>query len=156
MPLYIPSPIRILGSSGVAVSCPVDTTEDTLATITVPAGAMGLNGLIRLKAWYSFTNSANNKTMRIRYTAIGGTVVGSFTATTTPSLPIWVEIQNANSASVQVAASFANNGSGTGIVAPQALAVDTTAATTIVITGQKALNSETLTLSQYLVELILP
>lgn len=147
---------QILGASAVAVSGAADTNENTLATITIPAGAMGLNGLLRLKCWWTFTNSVNNKTLRARFSAIGGTVVSSFTGTTTASLPLTAEIQNRNSASVQLAAGWAHNGSGVGITSPQALAVDTTVATTLVLTGQKASAGETLTLEQYLVELILP
>jgi hypothetical protein len=69
--------IIILGASAVAVSGAADTNENILATITIPAGAMGLNGILRVYADYTVTNNANAKTLRVRLSGIGGTVLDS-------------------------------------------------------------------------------
>lgn len=152
---YVP---RILAASAVAVSCPADTTEDILATITVPAGAMGLNGILRVTANWSFTNSVNNKSMRVRFGGIGGTQYYSVTTTTTQNIGSLTIIQNRGAANSQVGwQGGTNTQTFSGFAAaPTTSAVDTAAATTIVLTGQKATAGETLTLESYLVELILP
>ncbi len=152
MPLYIPSPIRILGGSAVAVSGAADTNENTLATITVPAGVMGLNGIIRLQATITCTNSGNNKTHRVKF---GGTQLTSSSVTTTTYYMIDLTIQNRNSASSQFARFNRFDGGSQSQGQPTAT-IDTSAATTLIITGQKASAGETITLESYLAELIIP
>lgn len=152
---YLP---RILGASGVAVSGPADTSENILATITVPAGAMGLNGRLRWEAHWTFTNSANSKTCRVRFGGIGGSAYTSVAFTTTANFRDFKGLANrgASNSQISVADVFgpgSSFGGGTGTVVTSA--IDTSAATTLVITGQKASAGETITLESYLVELIL-
>lgn len=147
----------VLANSAVAASCPADTTEDTLATVNLLPGIMGLNGLLRVKTWWTVTNSVNNKTMRVRFSGGAGTIAASYVVTTAPSLVMVTEIQNANSATAnQLMANFGLSSAGIGINNPQRPSIDTTAATSVVITGQKASAGETITLESYIVELILP
>jgi len=73
---------RLLLASGVAVACPADTTEDILATIPLPGEIMGPNGIIFLESFWSYTNSANNKTLRARLGGAAGTQFLNFVATT--------------------------------------------------------------------------
>lgn len=148
---------RILAASAVPVSGAGDTNENALATITVPAGAMGLNGRLRISTWWTVTGSGNNKTMRHRFSAIGGTAYGAFVQTTNTNFKWITEIANRGAANSQ----FGDDGNGGGGWTPSTSAfvtssVDTSAATTLVITGQKASAGETLTLESYLVELIIP
>lgn len=148
---------RILGASAVAVSGAADTNENILATITIPAGAMGLNGILRVEALWTVTNSANNKTLRIRYSGASGTQYIGNVVTTVATARALVSIANRGVTNSQVAMANSFNtmwGSTTNAVTTSA--VDTTVATTIVITGQKASAAETITLEQYVVELILP
>lgn len=149
------SPI-ILGVSGVASSAGANTTENVLATVTIPAGMMGPNGLLRIYSLWSYTNSANNKTLRIRLGGAGGTQALAITQTTSTHMSDIRFIQNANAQNVQV---FHDRGSipvggGTASGTNVSAAIDTSAATTLVFTGQKASSGETLTLSSYLVELL--
>lgn len=150
----------VLAKSGAAVSCPADTSEDVLATITVPANKLGANGVLRIRALFTITNSANNKTCRIRLGGIGGTVMATSTAITTWDTVMFdVLIVNQNAANsqrssglVQVGAAASN-----GLVSAATnatAAIDTTSSTTVVITGQKASSGETITLQHYLCELI--
>lgn len=147
---------RILGQ-GNAIVVPVDTTEDVLATITVQANAMGANGAISIFNSWSYTNSANAKTMRIRFSGAGGTQVLAFGATTTTMYSDIHVIANQNATNVQA---FHDRGSASGLSTTtgtnNAASIDTTAATTIVISGQKALNSETMTLLTYIATLTRP
>jgi len=151
-------PIRILGASAATGASVTGTvTETALATITVPAGAMGLNGIIRVTPLFSYTNSANNKTLRVRLGGIGGPAFLSNAATTTLLAQPIVLIRNRGVANSQVgftAATFSSVGITTGALATGS--VDTSAATTVVISGQLANTGETITLESYLVELIVP
>lgn len=151
------SQIRVLGASAIAASNAADTAELALATITVPAGIMGLNGILRISTEWSYTSSANNKLLKVRFSGISGTAFNSAVATTQTGGHAVTMIANRNSAASQVGSSalFTNN---SGIIATATTTdtVNTAAATTISITGQKASAGETLTLESYLVELILP
>ena len=61
-----------LGTSAVQVATGAVTTEEVLATITIPAGIMGLNGRLRFSADGALTSSGNTKTIRVRFGGIGG------------------------------------------------------------------------------------
>lgn len=149
----------ILGCSGSAVALTGTASETILATIPIAAGALGLNGAVRVTAYFSMTNNANNKTPRIRFGASGaGTSGASIQGPTLASIAGYRtqgEIHNRASVSSQVY-SPAGLGSGgwsssTG-VNPATAAIDTGAATEIAITGQLANTGDTLTLEYYLVE----
>lgn len=147
--------IQVLCKSAVAVSAPVDTTEDTLATCTVPANAMGANGVLRIRTRWSATNNVNNKIIRTRFSTVAGTTFGLITTANWGYQQLEVTISNRNATNSQEGAqiSFVNSA----LLASSTTttsAVDTTAATTIVITGQKATAGDTLTLESYLVELM--
>lgn len=146
----------VLARSAVAVSCPVDATEDILAVITVPANAMGPNGALRISAGWSVNNNANNKTLRCRLGGAAGTVVQAAIASTHLSYP-WIGlVQNRNATNSQITSPHAAGGpwntlAGTGFTPS---AVDTTLPWQIVLSGQKAVGADTLTLENYLVELL--
>lgn len=146
---------RILAASAVAVSGPADTNENILATINIPAGAMGLNGILRITTVWSITNSANNKTLRIRLGGIGGTAHFALVTTTSAMHFDTRMIANRNAANSQVSfhsASLPPTSNGAAIAG----SIDTSVAQTLVITGQKASAGETITLESYLVELLRP
>lgn len=145
-----------LCKSAVAIAAPLTTNEEIVAICTVPAGAMSNNAILRISAAYSYTNSANSKTFRVRYSGIAGTTFFSAAATTTAFFSLQGTIQNRGATNSQAswwiggaAGSWTSGAAGitTGII-------DTTAVTTVVITCQKALGSEACTLENYFVELI--
>lgn len=142
----------ILGMSAVAVVCPVDANEDILATIAVPAGLLGPNGYLRATTGWSMTNSANNKTLRLK---LGATLIWSSVQTTVASLSQMSVIANRGAANSQVSPTQASLGGSTFGVSTGALstaAIDTAAGTSVVVTGQKVTAGETLTLESYLIE----
>jgi hypothetical protein len=143
-----------LFQSAAAVSCAADTAENVLATITVPAGAMGPNGTIRVWTSWSYTNGANNKVLRVRFGGGAGTSYLGFTATTTAGARFFTEISNRNATNSQFGGIGASGSFGASTNTYSTSAVDTTAATTIVISGTKASAGDTLTLERYLVELL--
>lgn len=144
---------RILAASAVAVPNTGNTNENTLATIAIPAGVMGLNGILRIWTQWDYPSTANNKTMRVK---LGATSFSGVVATTTLVARILTMIHNRGVANSQIggAANFAGIGTvGAGDVNG---AIDTSVAQNLTITGQLALGTETLTLEAYLVELLVP
>lgn len=146
----------VLAVSGAAVSVSASTSEEALATITVPANALGVNGALRISTSWSYTNGADDKTMRVRFSGVSGTIFQSNLATTTATNHAICVIQNANSTSSQKggAGSGLTGGIGVSSGALATASVDTTSETTVVITGQKENSANTLTLERYLVEII--
>lgn len=144
----------VLAQSGVQVSHTGDTNETILATITVPANAMGPNGRVIVTYIGSVTNNGNNKIFRIRFGGIGGTVFDQVTLTTSPSVRVQKEIINRNSAMSQVGMVATIGGFGSSGTAITTGSVDTTDAVDIVITGQLANGTDTIALEAYRVEVV--
>lgn len=147
----------ILARSFVLASHTGDTSETTLATITVPAGAMGANGILRITTQWSHTSSGNNKTLFVRFSGAAGTAYLNNNVTTTASTRDQRLISNRNATNSQVGTNLgavSTGGWGSNANAVVTSAVDTTAATTIVIRCQLASSGETITLEGYLVELL--
>lgn len=143
--------------SAVAVSHTGDTSETTLATVTIPANALGPNGRIRWRAHYGYTNSANNKTPRVRWGGASGTIAMSATLTTTAQITWQGEIANRNNAAVQVYTinpGAATGGWGSSNSATGTDTKDTTGTVDIVFSGQLANAGETITLESYEVEIL--
>jgi hypothetical protein len=141
----------ILQQSAVAVPHTGDTNETILATIAVPANALGKNGRLTIDGYGSVTNSANNKTFRVRWGASGSGLSGAqmslVALTTVATARLKGDIENVNATNAQK--SYANLNAFTSSAPVQTGAIDTTAATEINITGQLALGSETITLEAY-------
>jgi hypothetical protein len=146
----------VLAQSGVAVPLTGVTDETILATITVPANTLGANGSIRITAGFSYTSSTNAKTPRIKFGGASGMLLfGPAITTANAQVVAQVSVHNRNSTSSQV--SGYNTGTATfstNTVAPITGAFDTTQAQTILITGQLAVGTETLTLERYTVEIV--
>lgn len=141
---------RVLGSSGTNVTLTGTAVKTTLATIAVPAGLMGTNGKLRITTFWSYTNSANNKTLNVDF---GGTSFTTATATTSATGSIMTIIHNTNSAAAQSA--FASSASfGLATNSPNTGTVDTTQAQNITIAGTLANTGETIQLRAYTVEFI--
>lgn len=145
-----PSVGIILAQSAVAVSCPADVTVDTLATIAIPAGAMGANGRLRVTMLWTMTNSANTKGLACK---LGATDFLGVTLTAQVAARIQVEIANRNAQNSQMGFAASQSGFGPTTGANLTGAIDTSAAQNLTITGQKGLAGEVLTLEAYLVEL---
>jgi len=146
-----------LGRSAVAVSHTGDTSETLLASVTVPANAMGANGRLVIDTLWSFTGSANSKTPRVRFSGAGGTVYMSHIITSGTAVTAHYEttISNRGATNSQVGGGVSQfGGVGTSTAALVTSSVDTTAATTVYITGQLASAGETITLEAYEVRLL--
>jgi|SRR5215203_3192018 len=144
---------EIIGRSAVAVTHTGNLNETTLATVTIPGGAMGKNGLVRITAMWTFINSANNKVTRIRF---GGQSLSGLTHTTTSLYREMKDIANRNAENSQIGtpAAIGGGGFGTSTAAKVETTVDTSAAVNITFTATLTLDTESITLESYLVELI--
>jgi hypothetical protein len=139
----------VLCQSGEAVSHTGSTTETALATCTIPAGAMGTSGCLDINAYFTYTNSGNTKTVRARFSGAAGSIYGTAGATTNAGTRfVGLTICNRNAADSQVG----TNGATFAWPAITS-AVDTTAVTTVVLTGALANAGDTVSLESYSVKL---
>lgn len=154
MHIYVPAPRIIpLAMSAVQSAHTGNTNETTLATITVPAGAMGLNGRLRITVLWSATNNANGKTSRIKF---GGTTFIANALASSASSKQQLEISNRNATNSQVSSNATIYGSwgDAGSAAVVTGTIDTTASQNIVLSGQLTTGTDTIAVESYLVELI--
>jgi len=144
------NPIKIFSLSA-PFSLTTSTSVVTLATITIPAGLLGANGKLKIYPLWSTTNNANQKTLRAIFSGSTCSTMVSQSVSNNSGLLI---IRNTNSESVQKCSSglVAGIGSSTGSIA--STTVDTSAATTITITGQLAVGTDTMTLEDLFVEVV--
>lgn len=145
----------VLAQSAVPVSLTGTTTETVLVTVPIPAGAMGINGSLRITALWSNDGTAiYNKFLRVY---LGGQLlfnVGNSVNTLTQSLII---IRNRGVFNSQI--SF-NGGNATGLGAILAgsstATADMSAAQNLQIRGALSNDAASLQLEGYTVELINP
>ncbi len=143
------NPIKVFSLSA-PVSLTGSTSVVTLATITIPAGLMGANGKLKIYPLWATTNNANVKTLRAVF---GGSTCTTMISQSVPNNSGLVIIRNTNSESAQKCSSGLVAGIGSSFGSIASITIDTTAATTLVISGQLAVGTDTLTLEDLFVEL---
>lgn len=147
----------VVAKSGAAVSHTGDTIETALATITIPAGALGANGIIRVMSIVAMTSSANIKTLRVRLGGLAGAAIFTsslFTTVSSPRIDVLTFAANAtNSQNTQGWCPRATDNLVTGSAIVTS-ALDMTAAQDLVISGQLASASEGIQLLGYTVQVI--
>jgi hypothetical protein len=142
----------VAAQSAVAVSVSAVTTEEALATVTIPGGAVGPNGAVFVEVFVTCINNANAKYVRTRIGGIAGTIHKETSMATYAYSSTITPVYNAGSASSQKGVGSAFNVQSyvsTGSSTPATSSVDTSVAWDIVITGQKAVSGDTLTLQGY-------
>ena len=149
----LPVGFRMLAASGVQVSHTGNTNETALATVTIPAGAMGPNGRLRIRAVFSHTNGADDKIGRLRLGGISGTIHWNRTFTTTALNRLDWEIANRNAQNSQVGWQAGSSSFETSAGALTTSAIDTSAATTLVFSTQLENGVDTASLESYTVEI---
>lgn len=146
-----PKSARVLSQSGAAVSVTGTVAETALASYTLKGGTMGRNCSLRITTLWSTTNSANNKTLRVK---LGGTAFMSPTLTTAASANAVSILRNKNNVGSQVfftpgSVMFTSSSS-----AVSTASINTAADQLIEITGQLANTGETITLEGYTIEIL--
>jgi hypothetical protein len=137
-----------------------DTTHTKVASVLVPAGAMGTNGQLDIEANWSNNNNGNNKTRSVYFSAtdaIAGTAYSATNATTTIFTWFMHRIRNMNAANAQqgshASSSAGSPGSFSGVVTS---AIDTTADAYVVFSVQLADAGDSVGLDYYRVTLTRP
>jgi hypothetical protein len=143
---------RVLATTAVSASNTGNLNDTILATITVPAHAMGLNGRIRVTAMFGKTGTAGTANNTIYF---GGTLVffGVMGATSL-SNRVQIDLANRGALNSQVAGGTGSDGFGPNTNPWVFPAVNTAADVTLLIRGQLANAADTIILDSYLVELI--
>jgi len=135
-------------------------TETLLATVTIPANALGPNGAFRLTYTATETNSANNKTLNFLYNATGpgitGQLINAVTQTTNISQQGIVYLRAANTTGTQAAYPNSQLPYATTANAINFPTLDTTQTTYLNITGTLANVADSLTLTGWTLEIIRP
>jgi len=144
------NPIKVFSLSA-PVSLTGSTSVVTLATITIPAGLMGANGKLKIYPLWSTTNNANAKTLRV---ILGGSTCTTMTSQSVPNNSGLLIIRNVNSESSQRCSSGLVAGIGASVGSIAVTSIDTTAAATLVISGQLAVGTDSMTLEDLFAEVI--
>jgi hypothetical protein len=155
---------RIIAASGASASLTGTLTETVLATITIPANAMGANGQIVVEAYLSCTSGGapGNRDVRVRF---GGNAIGTSTeffifrgSNTTLTMQVHARISNGNATNAQKGPALQTTVSGYGASsnAKVTASYDTTSDQYILITGDLTDTGDTIVLESYNVMLIRP
>lgn len=137
--------------SGAALTNPADLTEDTLATVTIPGGSLGPNGILVVNSTWSMTNNVNNKTMKVKF---GGTTFVSQTVASQAAFQHQARVRNRNAVASQVGFGFTATSFGNTTVAVITAALNTAIDRDVVFTGQLANTGDSLVLEGYDIEAI--
>lgn len=148
-----PSSVQVLAQSATALSVTGTTAETSQAIVTIPSGLIGERGALRVTPHWTYTNSGNAKTLRVRF----GT--GTFYEVTGTNIAMQAHVMIRNrTLSSQVSFGMTTSaGLGTsGAASGTGTAATGRADQELVITCQLATASETCTLEGYTVELLKP
>ena len=120
-----------------------DTAEEFLPNISIAANALGKNGQVRLSIFNEFNNNGNAKRYRIYYSGSGGTNIVQINGSGSAQNGAIYVLANTGATNQQILAQPAQqSGSNTVVLT----AVDTTAATTIAVSLQKATATDNIVL----------
>jgi hypothetical protein len=142
-----------VGGSNVAIThTGAAGVETTLVTCSIPAGAMGPNGMMRVTMLTSAAaNNANAKTFRLRF---GGSAFQLWSLASTLSNEMQRIIRNRNSASSQVSQTAGAQSSGSVNAAVSTMAINTAAAFDVTITCNLAVGTDSVNIESWLVEIL--
>jgi hypothetical protein len=132
-----------------------DVTEAPGPTITVPANAIGLNGVVRIWFLAGATNSANDKRVRVRYSGASGTQMSAVNLANNVSYNGFTHFINRGVASSQVLIQNSlNGGIGVGTSANGVATVDSSVSTTAVLGISKTTATDNAILDAYYIEIM--
>lgn len=138
-------PVEALFSSAVAVSCASTATDEVLATFSIAAGVMGPNSILQIEPYWTFTNSATNKILKVK---IGGSTIYTATRTTSIKEAPLIVLANRNSLASQIKP-YVSTYVTAGLDAKETFTIDFSATVEVEITGQRASGADTLTLEYF-------
>ena len=134
------------------------TAEVILASLIIPGGSMGANGMIRAQSSWGCSNSANNKTARTRF---DGVLFGQQVQTTVASFGMMNGIKNRGNPAIQFQAGSGSGSSSTALGSnPSSSAINaqstinTAVDTTLTFRGQLAVATDFLVLDTCTIEIL--
>lgn len=136
---------RILSQSAVAITKAGTGAADVFAAVTIPAGALGVNGRCRITALWTLASNGKAKVITSKF---GGVTYLSTTVANVASVLDAREICNRGSASSQIGYGCI----ATGAISPMTSAVNTAAAVNIQLSCTTP-TGESATLESYMVEI---
>lgn len=145
---------RIVGKGSVASSITGTTNETVLATVTIPGGSIGPNGIIRIYSLWSNTNDASGKTARIRLNGLGTQAIMGSNLSTSGVYADFRQVHNVNSQSSQKVMQFTYLGGLGASTTATTAAIDTSASISLVFTGQLTDSADTISIEAYTVEVM--
>lgn len=139
--------------SGATASVTGTTAETAVDTVVIPANSLGAYGEIRVNFYVGYTNSANTKTIRLKF---GGAtyLTQSLTTTASYSMQSFVIKNTAANAQVGPPSTHGTQYNGASGVALTTGAADTTADQTLELTLQLGNAGETITRHSLTVEIL--
>lgn len=140
----------VLSAQSINASVTGTTTNTQLHEVVVPGGLMSANGQLELITVWSYTNSANTKSLRIYFGTFGGVQYLSSTATTSTTQQTYTSIRNANSLTNQIGFAF-NAVGGAGAIGSTNVtsAINTVNNSSIFFGAQLVSAAEVITLKAY-------
>ena len=147
---------QVLAQSGVAASVTGTTAETLLASVAFPA--LGINDSLVVETAWTVNNNANAKTPRVRVntsTALGGSTFVAYAMASTVRLGDVRSIVNRGATNSQIG--LGNSGGapiGAASSAHTTGSTETNAGGYVLLSGQLATSTDTLTLEYYRVELV--
>lgn len=148
VPRYLPAPNY---GNGAQVLNALNTSNNTLRSITIPGRSMGPNTMLRITAVFSCPNNANTKTFRITF---GGVTWHQSSYTTAATVRIEIVIQNRNALNAQVGAVVSMIGPAFNAGPALTGAIDTTADQVVGFQGQAGVGTDQLALESCNIQLI--
>jgi len=134
------------------------TAEVILASLIIPGGSMGANGMIRAQSSWGCSNSANNKTARTR---LDGVLFGQQSQTTVASFSMMNGIKNRGNPAIQFQASSGSGGPANALGSNSSsssnnaqTAINTSVDTTLTVRGQLAVATDFLVLETCTIEIL--
>lgn len=138
----------IVGQSGAPSAVTGTLAETVLASVAIPANAMGPNGVIRLSPLFSALNNANVKTVSFYF---GGVLFANLALANASSYQGLLLIRNRASIAQLLFANLAGSGTSSPVITK---AVDTTVDQVLQIRATLTNVGDTITLEGYIVEVL--
>lgn len=120
------------------------TSETELLAVTIPGGLMSANGQIEVVSYWSETNNANAKTIRMKIGGFSGTTINSIGAVSFLTMNDLLIVRNDNSTTAQKGMSSSTSGVGSAGTATVSSAIDTSSDFQLSFTGQLTVGTDSI------------
>jgi|SRR5687768_1584224 len=137
--------VEVVSICGIPLSSTLTATDQVLDSFIIPAGSLGPNSSLQIEPLWTYTNSANNKILKVK---IGGVTVYNVTRTTSTKEAPLIIIVNRNSIASQIQPydnTYVTAGTGT----PATYTINFANDVTVEFLGNRASGTDTLTLQYY-------